>query len=114
VIVTITGRALFHELAGGGSSTPIVFMHGGMGLDHTYFRPWVDALGNDRRLIFYDQYGNGRSRTVGASNTSMTLDALAQMRTLCGRICSLKALSYWDTPSADALHSRMPSRIRSE
>jgi proline iminopeptidase len=36
-------------------------MHGGMGLDHTYFRPWLDPLGENAQLIYFDHRGNGRS-----------------------------------------------------
>jgi proline iminopeptidase len=39
----------------------MLLMHGGSGLDHTYFRPWLDELGNRTHLIYYDQLGNGRS-----------------------------------------------------
>jgi len=44
-----------------GSGTPFLFMHGGLGLDHTYFRPFCDPLGNIFKLIFYDHRGHGRS-----------------------------------------------------
>lgn len=50
---------LFHAVEGSG--TPILFMHGGLGWDHTLFRPWLDPLTDDYRLIFYDHRGNGRS-----------------------------------------------------
>ncbi len=40
---------------------PLMLMHGGMGFDHTYFRPWLDPLAKKFQLIFYDHRGNGRS-----------------------------------------------------
>src|SRR5262245_57929352 len=36
-------------------------MHGGMGLDHTSFRPLLDALGPDLPIIYHNHRGNGRS-----------------------------------------------------
>lgn len=39
----------------------MLVMHGGLGLDHTYFRPWLDGLSENAELIFYDHRGNGRS-----------------------------------------------------
>lgn len=33
----------------------------GVGLDHTSLRPWLDPLGSDVELIYYDQRGSGRS-----------------------------------------------------
>lgn len=44
-----------------GAGPPLLVMHGGLGLDHTYFRPWLDPLAEDLRLIYYDHRGNGRS-----------------------------------------------------
>ncbi len=60
----IHGNEVFYTTHGqeqGGQGLPILFMHGGSGLDHTYFRPWLDALGDTAHLIYYDQLGNGRS-----------------------------------------------------
>jgi proline iminopeptidase len=40
--------------------TTLIFMHGA-GLDHTLFRPFVDPLSADARLVFFDARLNGRS-----------------------------------------------------
>lgn len=55
----INGTDLYYERHGSG--VPILVMHGGLGLDHTYFRPWLDQLGECAELIYYDHRGNGRS-----------------------------------------------------
>jgi proline iminopeptidase len=39
----------------------LLFMHGGMGLDHACFRPFVEPLAADHHLVFYDHRLNGRS-----------------------------------------------------
>jgi proline iminopeptidase len=44
-----------------GSGTPLVALHGGLGLDHTYLRPWLDPLAGSFDLTFVDQRGCGRS-----------------------------------------------------
>jgi len=36
-------------------------LHGGPGLDHTYLRPWLDALARDAALVYVDLRGHGRS-----------------------------------------------------
>ena len=36
-------------------------MHGGLGLDHTYMRPYFDALQDRAQVIYYDHLGNGQS-----------------------------------------------------
>lgn len=52
-------RGLLTETAGSGP--PVLVMHGGMGMDHRYFRPWLDTLGRAATLVYYDHRGNGRS-----------------------------------------------------
>ena len=47
-----------------GRGVPLVLMHGGLGLDHTYFRPYLDPLGEVAELVFYDHRGHGRSSVV--------------------------------------------------
>ena len=59
MFANVNGTRLFYETEGDGP--PLMFMHGGLGFDHTYFRPWVDPLAEDYTLIFYDHRGNGRS-----------------------------------------------------
>ncbi len=44
-----------------GLGPPLVFLHGGPGLDHHYFRPWLDALADVRTLVFFDMRGCGAS-----------------------------------------------------
>lgn len=55
----INDTELFFERVGQGR--PMLVMHGGLGLDHTYFRPWLDKLGDVAELIYYDHRANGRS-----------------------------------------------------
>ena len=44
-----------------GSGPPVLCLHGGLGLDHSYFRPWLDPLAEGARVVYYDHRGNGRS-----------------------------------------------------
>jgi proline iminopeptidase len=55
----INGSDLFYRIVGKG--WPCFILHGGLGLDHTYLHPWLDPLGDQLQLIYYDQRGNGRS-----------------------------------------------------
>jgi proline iminopeptidase len=57
--LAVDGAELFYTTHGAGQ--PIVLMHGGLGPDHSYFRPWLDALGDELRLIYYDHRSGGRS-----------------------------------------------------
>ncbi len=57
------GVTIWYEVRGGGSGTPLVVANGGPGFDHAYLLcgdVW-DRLAKGRKIVFYDQRGNGRS-----------------------------------------------------
>lgn len=58
-IAYLNGTELFYREVGAGR--PCLVMHGGLGSDHEHLRPWVDALDDVLRLVYYDHRGNGRS-----------------------------------------------------
>jgi proline iminopeptidase len=70
----INNHEVFYTTNGHGR--PMLLMHGGSGLDHTYFRPWVDPLSDQVQLIYYDQLGQGRS-TRPQSYEDISMDTWA-------------------------------------
>ncbi|HEV2902423.1 MAG TPA: alpha/beta fold hydrolase [Gaiellaceae bacterium] len=60
----------------GDDGLPLVVLHGGPGLDHTNFRPWLDPLGEDFRVLYVDERGQGRSERVDP--TSLSLEVFAR------------------------------------
>ncbi len=52
-------RELYATILGDG--VPLLTLHGGLGFDHTSFRPWLDPLSRGFRLVYFDQRGNGRA-----------------------------------------------------
>ncbi len=77
---TILGHEIFYKTLGEGP--PLLALHGGPGLDHTYFLPWLDPLCAGRQLILYDQLGNGRSERPVALSGGLDLwvDELEALR----------------------------------
>ncbi|MDR1335170.1 MAG: alpha/beta hydrolase [Holosporaceae bacterium] len=57
--VNVERGRLFYEKFGSGE--PIIIIHGGPGLDHSYLLPQMLELAKDHELIFYDQRGSGKS-----------------------------------------------------
>ena len=57
--INVNGTELFYERFGSG--IPFLVMHGGLGVDHSYFRPGLDPLGDIIEFFFYDHRGQGRS-----------------------------------------------------
>jgi proline iminopeptidase len=57
------GVTIWYEIRGSGAGTPLIVANGGPGFDHNYLLcgdVW-DTLAKGRKIVFYDQRGNGRS-----------------------------------------------------
>ena len=67
------GYGMFVEEVGSGF--PLIVLHGGPGLDHTSFRPWLDPLGDELRLLYVDERGQGRSERVDPETLSLEVFA---------------------------------------
>ena len=80
------GVTIWYEVRGGGTGTPLVLVNGGPGFDHAYLTvsdAW-DRLSKGRKIVFYDQRGNGRSSPLkegqpcGLAEQIADLDALRE------------------------------------
>src|SRR5437867_3563487 len=58
-----------------GNGFPLLVLHGGPGMDHTMFRPYLDPLGEDFRLLYVDERGQGRSERVDPQTLSLEVFA---------------------------------------
>ena len=56
----VTGGKVWYRIVGEGNGTPLLVLHGGPGFPSYYLEP-LSALGDERPVIFYDQFGCGRS-----------------------------------------------------
>lgn len=65
-----------------GSGPPILIIHGGPGMDHSYFLPHMDELADSYQLIYYDQRASGRSQIDVDSTTVSMKGFLADMETI--------------------------------
>src|SRR6059058_5570492 len=54
-----------------GSGFPLIVLHGGPGLDHSMFRPYLDSLGDEFRVLYVDERGQGRSDRVDPATLSL-------------------------------------------
>ena len=66
-VADINGTKLYVKEIGKGE--PVIVIHGGPGLFHDYFLPHMEKLAKNRKLIFFDQRGNGRSEVPLNSGT---------------------------------------------
>jgi len=78
------GGKIYYEVTGNGSGTPLIVVNGGPGFDHTYLHAasaW-DMLGKNRRVIFYDQRGDGRSDPLKPGQSCTLSDQIADLEAL--------------------------------
>jgi proline iminopeptidase len=74
VLVTLNdGCRIAVEEVGDGFA--LIVLHGGPGLDHTTFRPYLDPLGEDFRIVYVDERGQGRSDRVDPETLSLDVFA---------------------------------------
>jgi proline iminopeptidase len=59
MLTPVDDTTIFSESLGQGQA--MMVLHGGLGFDHTYFRPFLDPLAEQGRLVYVDHRGHGRS-----------------------------------------------------
>lgn len=69
------------------SHRPLLCIHGGPGMTHDYLDPLEEMATTGRQVVFYDQFGCGRSPAVDASTAwsiELFLEELAEVRRSAG------------------------------
>lgn len=56
----VPGGSVWYRVVGDIQATPLVIVHGGPGATHDYLEP-LEALADERPVVFYDQLGAGKS-----------------------------------------------------
>ncbi len=59
----------------GDEGLPLIVLHGGPGLDHIHLRPWLDPLGEEFRVFYVDERGQGQSERVDPATLSLEVFA---------------------------------------
>lgn len=63
-----------------GTGDPLLVVHGGPGLDHSYLQEWLLPFGSRRMIVFYDQLGCGANTTpVSEVSTQATVKQLESL-----------------------------------
>src|SRR5262245_50851755 len=110
------GVTIWYEVRGGGAGTPLVVVNGGPGFDHGYLHCsecW-DRLAEGRRVVFYDQRGNGRSGELKEGQSCTLVDQIADLEALRVRL-NLERMDLlghsWGGYLVMAYAARQPERI---
>jgi proline iminopeptidase len=115
-VLDVPGGKIFYEVTGSGSGTPLIILNGGPGFDHTYLHiatAW-DTLGKNRRIIFYDQRGDGRSGPLKPGQSCTLADQIADLEALRAHLGFEKwdVLGHsWGGYLSMAYSARHPERV---
>jgi proline iminopeptidase len=58
--LAVTGGEIWYRVTGAGTGTPVILLHGGPGFSSYYLKS-LEALGDERVVVRYDQLGGGKS-----------------------------------------------------
>ncbi|HKQ97974.1 MAG TPA: alpha/beta fold hydrolase [Candidatus Polarisedimenticolia bacterium] len=111
-----SGVTLWYEVRGSGTGTPLVIANGGPGFDHAYLHcsdAW-DRLAKGRKVVYYDQRGNGRSGPIADDvpcGVAEQIDDLEALRAHLG-VQKIDLLGHsWGGYLVMAYAARHPDRI---
>jgi proline iminopeptidase len=110
------GVSIYYEVIGGGSRSPLILVNGGPGFDHRYMHcsdAW-DRLAAGRKVVFYDQRGNGRSSPIKEGQSCLLADQIADLDALRGHLGleKIDLLGHsWGGYLVMAYAARHPERI---
>ncbi|MGC1104920.1 MAG: alpha/beta fold hydrolase [Candidatus Acidiferrales bacterium] len=81
---TSSGATIYYEVFGSGDATPLFVANGGPGFDHQYLHvsdAW-DTLGQNRKIVMWDQRGTGRSGPLKPGETCTLADQINDLDAL--------------------------------
>lgn len=61
--LAVDGGRIWYKVSGSGSGMPAILIHGGPGFSSFYLKP-LEAIGDDRTVVRYDQLGGGKSDSL--------------------------------------------------
>lgn len=114
--VDVPGGRVFYRVIGDGPGTPILALHGGPGGTSCRFEV-LAPLANERRIVFYDQLGSGRS--VARNDSTLWrlprfVDEVDAVRRALGLdTIHLLGTSWGGALAAEYVLSTRPSGVRS-
>jgi proline iminopeptidase len=112
-LLSLETARIFYEVVGEGD--PIIVIHGGPGLDHSYLQPGLDALAIRNTLVYYDQRGTGRSVAAldsTAINLNVFVEDIDRLRQALGYDRVSVLAHSWGSLLAIEYAARHPEAVR--
>jgi proline iminopeptidase len=104
---------MWYRATGTGSGTPVILLHGGPGFSSHYLKP-LEALGDDRIVVRYDQLGSGKSDRTTDTALFTVEHFVAQLEALRRHLGFERAHIYghsWGTMLAVEYYRAHPDRV---
>lgn len=81
---SVGGRPVAYHVLGTAPGTPLLFINGGPGFDHSFHHvsPVWEQLAASRRVVFFDQPGTGQSWPVGPKDSISLADFIDSMEAI--------------------------------
>lgn len=80
-MVAVPGGNVWFTRVGGGAGLPLLVVHGGPGLPHTYLRS-LERLADEREVVYWDQLGCGKSDRPSDRELWTMQRSVAEMRSV--------------------------------
>lgn len=109
--LTINGAKLFINVIGTGK--PLLVIHGGPGLNQSYFLPYLQPLAKNNQLILFDQRACGKSAIPSKDSVSMNfmVQDIEALRKKAG-VARIQILAHsWGSLLATLYAMKYPDRI---
>ena len=91
--IEVTGGKVWYKIVGGGTSIPLLMLHGGRGVSSIYLKP-LEALADQRPVVFFDQLGCGNS--PGPADTSLwTIEKFVEQIAAVRKALNLKQVHLY-------------------
>lgn len=111
-LTAVNGTRLYVSTKGTG--TPILVVHGGPGLNQSYFQPHLDKLSKHYKLVFYDQRASGKSVVSSPDSLSLKFfaDDMEALRKQLGVEKIIVLAHSWGTIPAMKFAFAYPDRVQ--
>jgi len=113
--VQVPGGRVWWRIIGHGSRTPLLVLHGGPGASSLYLKP-LEALADERPVVFYDQLGGGQSGRPDDNTLWTTERFVAELARVRQALGLTKVHLYghsWGTIVASEYMLTRPKGVRS-
>jgi proline iminopeptidase len=116
------GATIYVEVLGSAAGAPLVVVNGGPGFDHTYEHAAMpgttsawETVAKNRRVVFYDQRGNGRSGALKPGQSCTLADQISDLDAVRAHLGAdkLDLVGHsWGGFLVMAYAARHPDRVR--